>query len=67
MYHPTVGRFINRDPIGYVDGENLYAGYFVPGSVDPFGTQAWKMEASEEEYEQKRKILPKLVSYGTAL
>jgi len=24
MYHPTVGRFLQRDPIGYADGVNLY-------------------------------------------
>lgn len=24
MYHPTLGRWIQRDPAGYVDGENLY-------------------------------------------
>ena len=23
-YHPTLGRFINRDPNEYVDGLNLY-------------------------------------------
>jgi RHS repeat-associated protein len=24
-YHPALGRFISRDPIGYADGENMYA------------------------------------------
>lgn len=33
-----LGRFISRDPIGYVDGLNLYRGYFVNGGVDPSGT-----------------------------
>lgn len=41
-YHPSLGRFISRDPMGYVDGGNLYA--FVrdmPLSfVDPSGMQA---------------------------
>ena len=32
-----LGRFISRDPIGYVDGMNLYNGYFVPSGVDPMG------------------------------
>jgi RHS repeat-associated protein len=37
-YHAELGRFISRDPIGYVDGMNLYRPYFVPGAVDPTGT-----------------------------
>ncbi len=32
-----LGRFINRDPAGYIDGMSLYAGYFVPNGVDPSG------------------------------
>lgn len=42
-YSPTVGRFLQRDPEGYVDGGNLYL--YVRGtplsSVDPQGTIAW--------------------------
>ena len=37
FYNPALGRFINRDPIGYGDGMNLYRGYFVPGGNDPSG------------------------------
>jgi RHS repeat-associated protein len=36
-YSPVLGRFISRDPLGYVDGMNLYAAYFVPNSTDPHG------------------------------
>lgn len=36
-YDPVQGRFKQRDPLGYVDGMNLYAGYFVPVDLDPFG------------------------------
>jgi len=36
-YSTSLGRFISRDPLGYVDGMNLYAGYFVPGLRDPLG------------------------------
>jgi RHS repeat-associated protein len=36
-YDPQLGRFINRDPIGYGDGMNLYGAYFVPNGVDPSG------------------------------
>jgi RHS repeat-associated protein len=35
------GRFISRDSLGYVDGLNLYAGYFVPNSIDPKGEVFW--------------------------
>jgi RHS repeat-associated protein len=31
------GRFASRDPFGFTDGINLYAGYFVPNGVDPSG------------------------------
>ncbi len=37
-YHPTLGRFINRDPAGYVDGSSLYTAYFAQsGGMDPSG------------------------------
>lgn len=34
-----MGRFISRDPIGYVDGLNLYRGYFVKNGLDPSGKE----------------------------
>jgi RHS repeat-associated protein len=37
MYSPGLGRFISRDPAGYVDGYSLYSGYFVPNGLDPSG------------------------------
>lgn len=40
LYDPGVGRFCSRDPIGYEDGNNLQATYFVPQSQDPFGKYA---------------------------
>jgi RHS repeat-associated protein len=39
QYSPTLGRFIGRDPLKYVDGYSLYGAYFVPTTVDPFGWQ----------------------------
>jgi len=38
-YHAELGRFISRDPIGYVDGMSLYRAYFIPNYVDPLGKQ----------------------------
>ncbi|MDX2050786.1 MAG: RHS repeat-associated core domain-containing protein [Polyangiaceae bacterium] len=34
-----LGRFVGRDPIGYVDGASLYGSYFVPRFTDPSGNQ----------------------------
>jgi RHS repeat-associated protein len=47
-YSPRLGRFVNRDPAGYVDGLSLYAGYFAPNGLDPYGL---------EEYVDKRPVL----------
>ncbi len=33
MYHTQLGRFISRDPLGFVDGMNLDGAYFVPGAM----------------------------------
>lgn len=41
-YYPAqLGRFIARDPLGFVDGMSLYRAYFVPGGMDPEGTDKW--------------------------
>lgn len=37
-YHDTgLGRFIGRDPLGYVDGNGMYNAYLVPNFLDPYG------------------------------
>ena len=37
-YSPELGHFISRDPLAFVDGMNLYAGYFAMyGVIDPMG------------------------------
>ena len=38
-YSPALGRFISRDPLGYVDGMSLYRGYFAPKGLDPTGNE----------------------------
>ncbi|MFI4862522.1 MAG: RHS repeat-associated core domain-containing protein, partial [Phycisphaerales bacterium JB063] len=39
-YDAGLDRFVSRDPIGYPDGMNAYAGYFGMGSgVDPYGLE----------------------------
>ena len=37
MYDSVSGKFLGRDPSGYVDGQSLYRGYFIVTSVDPSG------------------------------
>ena len=42
-YSPNKGRFISRDPMGYVDGLSMYAGYFAEAfNLDPTGYAAVK-------------------------
>ena len=36
-YEPTIGRWMSKDPLGFVDGTNLYRAYFVPNEIDYFG------------------------------
>lgn len=40
-YSGSLGRFVSRDPAGYVDGYLLYGGYFIPNALDPFGKETW--------------------------
>ncbi|MEX2670938.1 MAG: RHS repeat-associated core domain-containing protein [Phycisphaeraceae bacterium] len=59
MLHPVLGRFIQRDPLDYVDGMSVYAAYHVMGGqLDPWGL--WSImrwlytgngNASDELYE----------------
>ena len=36
-YQPQIGRWLSKDPLGFVDGTSLYRAYFVPGGMDPIG------------------------------
>ncbi len=49
---PTLGRFVGRDPLDYVDGSSMYSGYFIPNALDPSGAKrdcilkdSWWLEA----------------------
>jgi RHS repeat-associated protein len=41
---PSAGRFLTRDPIGYVDGGNLYANFLRLSKVDPSGYETIRFE-----------------------
>jgi RHS repeat-associated protein len=41
MYDVSTGRFISRDPLGYVDGMSMYVAYFAPLGIDPYGLTRW--------------------------
>ena len=47
-YSGSLGRFVNRDPLGYVDGRNLYQAYFVPNKRDPTGLASREFEIKFE-------------------
>jgi len=36
-YDASLGQFVSRDPLNYVDGMNLYRGYFAVNDLDPSG------------------------------
>jgi RHS repeat-associated protein len=40
IYHPALGRFLQMDPAGNVDGMNRYNAYFVMKGTDPYGLAA---------------------------
>ena len=45
-YAPRIGRYAQTDPLGYVDGMSLYAGYFVPNGLHSLrAVQSQKMLA----------------------
>jgi RHS repeat-associated protein len=61
MYHPTLMRWLSRDPLGYADGPNLY-GYCGnrPGSAtDPWGLA----ELTDSELKKARSLKRSRVSW----
>ena len=36
-YEPAAGRWLSADPLGFIDGPNLFRAYFVPSHIDPSG------------------------------
>ncbi|MFO0529650.1 MAG: RHS repeat domain-containing protein, partial [Planctomycetota bacterium] len=56
---PKAGRFIGRDPLGYVDGMGLYRAYFVPCQWDASGMVTARLaqlnECNSDEPDEKRR------------
>ena len=52
MYSTSRGRFLQRDPIGYVDGLNLYEIYYVIISLDPSGLKSFESEPPKPSSDQ---------------
>ncbi len=61
-YDAERGRFIQRDPLGYVDGMGLYAyvGNNPVNFFDPLGTEKQKEKEKREKEEKKKKRLEEL-------
>ena len=41
LYSMTLGRFVNRDSVGYYERMNMYGAWFIPSAVDPMGLYTW--------------------------
>jgi RHS repeat-associated protein len=58
-YDPEVGRFINKDPIGYEGGMNLYG--YVGGNpvswIDPWGLEVWIVVRKSTAWYLKPKMI----------
>ncbi|MCC5828033.1 MAG: RHS repeat-associated core domain-containing protein [Phycisphaeraceae bacterium] len=65
-YHPLLGRFMQRDPLGYVDGGNLYAAYFAMwGGVDPEGLAIIRLEDYDQVQVQPLSTLSAIPTTGS--
>lgn len=63
-YHAELGRFISRDPVGYIDGLNLYRACFVPNRVDPRGTDLVPIDIPFDDGDQPVECTPEMKLFG---
>ncbi|MEM1109806.1 MAG: RHS repeat-associated core domain-containing protein, partial [Planctomycetota bacterium] len=62
--HPQLGRFVQRDPLGYVDGMNTYAYYAgISRGVDPSGLSSEAIETLVEIAQKKQEVTSKIRSH----
>jgi hypothetical protein len=52
-YSGSLGRFVSRDPLGYVDGMGLYGAYYVPNHLDPGGHYKTGDDEDDEKCDAK--------------
>ena len=57
-YDPAIARWLSRDPLGFVDGPNvyLYVDNSVPGGVDPFGMDVTSVSGWQGETDPKPRL-----------
>lgn len=61
VYDAGIARFLSRDPIDYLDGLNLYAAYFAPDLVDPYGDTAIDWRKCNSYWADVRKKMKSLI------
>ena len=55
-YEPVVGRWMSKDPLGFIDGTTLYRAYFVPNSTDGSGLSTEVFDLAVESHPHRRHI-----------
>ncbi|PCJ51507.1 MAG: hypothetical protein COA79_26100, partial [Planctomycetota bacterium] len=56
-YSAQLGRFLSRDPLGYVDGMSLYRGYFGVNGLDPLGQEKKKKKTSKNDKDDEKNLI----------
>ena len=64
-YQPATGRWLSMDPMGFVDGPNLYRAFFVPNGIDYSGQKcADSCDDMLSKVENPRNVIPSFPDRG---
>ncbi len=63
MYSPITGRFVGRDPLGYVDGFGLYIAYFIPNRLDPWGLEDYQVDCGKVQVNIRNNPPPPQITF----